>query len=76
MALMRCEQGGRTGSPKKHSKVAPTQDIALFLHSSTKMVASLKYKFFFLKRSICLDTLKSGLPYNDNLFRDQTVFEH
>ena len=37
MALIGCEQSGRTSPPKIHQKVVPpAQEIALFLHSCTR----------------------------------------
>ena len=46
MALIGCERCGRTEPPLKYiKKWAPsTQDIALFLHSSTGMLMALKKK--------------------------------
>ena len=40
MTLVGCEQSGRTAPPKAHQKLSPImQDIALFLHSSTRTVS-------------------------------------
>ena len=47
------------GVTKKYQKLIPlTQDIALFLHRSTRTVASQKYRFFL--EVTLFDTLKSG----------------
>ena len=40
--LIRCKQSGRTRATLKYKKRPPTQDIALFFRSSTRMMTRLK----------------------------------
>ena len=68
MALVGWKWSGRT--PKKPQKVAPTQEIALFLHSSTMTAAFLKKDIFL--RSLCFDTRKSG-PSKTKTFFGQSI---
>ena len=69
IALVRCEQSGRTDPPKKRQKVAPSeQNIALFLYSSTMTLRPLSAPNFKMKvgimYSINSDDLFFRVHYN------------
>ena len=52
MALVGCKRCGRTGPPYNISKSGPpTQEIALFLHSGTKLMACQKEKKKFFEKN-------------------------
>ena len=84
MALIGCEGCGRTVRPLKYiKKCPPTQNISLFLHSSTSTrtsVAYLKERFFFrvlrFFLELCLETLKMAPPMTMTFFTDCFALQH